>query len=395
MMKTSSERMKTFPDHFFAGLDGKIKEMQARGEEVLRLDVGSPDLPPATHIIETLNRSAAQADHHGYQSYLGPQALREAWAATYQRLYQVKFDPDSEIIPLMGSKEGIFNLVMATIDPGDVVLIPDPAYLTYDRATNFAGGEPVYLPLVAENDYLPDLGVIPDQLLKRAKLLWLNYPNNPTGGVANLEFFTRAVAFARQHNLLLCHDAAYTQVTFDGYQAPSLLQVPGAKDVAVEFNTLSKSHNMAGWREGVAVGNRRALESLYALKSNIDSGQFLPIMDAATAALTGDQGWLFQRNEIYRQRRDLIISALHSSGLNPLVPLGSLYIWCPVPAGFTSESFVSTLLDQAAVSLTPGTVFGMNGEGYVRIALSAPTEKIEEAMRRMTHVMQITGGTIR
>ena len=233
-MKTSSERMKTFPDHFFAGLDSKIKEMHARGEEVIRLDVGSPDMPPADPIIEALSRSAGQADHHGYQSHIGPQALREAWAETYQRLYKVKLDPDSEILPLMGSKEGIFNLVMATIDPGDVVLIPDPGYLTYDGATRFAGGEPYYLPLLAENDYLPDLEEIPEQVIDKAKLVWLNYPHNPTGAVANLEYFTQVVSFARQHHPLLCHDAAYTQVTFDGYQAPSLLQIPGAKDIAVK-----------------------------------------------------------------------------------------------------------------------------------------------------------------
>ena len=393
-MKTSSERMKTFPDHFFAGLDSKIKELHARGEDVIRLDVGSPDLPPADHIIDALNRSAAQADHHGYQPYLGPDELREAWAETYQRLYGVNLDPDSEIIPLMGSKEGIFNLVMATIDPGDVVLIPDPGYLTYNRATRFAGGEPVHLPLIPENDYLPDLEDIPQHLLHRAKLLWLNYPHNPTAAVADLAYFTKVVSFAHRHNLLLCHDAAYSRVTFDGYQAPSLLQVPGAKDIAVEFNTLSKSHNMAGWREGVAVGNRRALESLHVLKTNVDSGQFRPIMDAATAALTGDQSWLIKRNEIYSQRRDLIIDALRSSGLNPRKPMGSLYVWCPVPPDFSAEDFVSTLLEQTAVSLTPGTIFGANGAGYVRISLSAPTGKIDEAMQRITRVMQRSGGKV-
>jgi LL-diaminopimelate aminotransferase len=388
-MKTSSERMKTFPDHFFAGLDSKIREMRAEGKEVIRLDVGSPDMPPADHIIAALNRSAARADHHGYQSYLGPQALREAWAETYQRLYGVKLDPDTEIIPLMGSKEGIFNLMMAIIDPGDVVLIPDPGYLTYDRAALFGGGKPFYLPLVAGNDYLPEMG----QVIAKAKMLWLNYPHNPTGAEANLAYFTRVVSFARQHNLLLCHDAAYTRVTFDGYSAPSLLQVPGAKDIAVEFNTLSKSHNMAGWREGVAVGNRRALESLYTLKTNIDSGQFLPIMDAATAALTGDQAWLEERNEIYRQRRDLIVRALRSSGLQPRVPLGSLYIWCPVPPEFTEVNFVTMLLEQSGVSLTPGTIFGANGEGFVRISLAASTDKIKEAMQRMTDLMQKSGWT--
>jgi len=391
-MKTNSERMQSFPDHFFAELNTRIRELQARDMDVIRLDVGSPDLPPAPEIIEALNRSAAHPDHHGYQPYRGPQELREAWAGMYQRLYQVELDPESEIIPLMGSKEGIFNLVMASIDPGEVVLVPDPGYLTYDRATRFAGGEPVYLPLIPENNFLPELQNIPEYLLQRAKMLWLNYPNNPTAATVNLDFFTRAVAFARQHDLLVCHDAAYTQVTYDGYQAPSILQVPGAKDVAVEFNTLSKSHNMAGWRTGVAVGNSSALQSLYTLKTNIDSGQFLPIMEAATAALTGDQGWLSDRNETYQQRRDLVIEALHASGLNARLPQGSLYIWCPVPAGWSSEGFTSALLDQAHISLTPGSIFGEYGEGFVRISFTAPLERLEEAMQRMSQVMLASGG---
>ena len=391
-MKTSSERMQSFPDHFFAELNSRIRELQARDKDVIRLDVGSPDLPPAPEIIEALNRSAAHPDHHGYQPYRGPQELREAWAGMYQRLYQVKLDPDSEIIPLMGSKEGIFNLVMASIDPGEVVLIPDPGYLTYDRVTRFAGGEPVYLPLLPENDFLPELGNIPEHILKKAKMLWLSYPNNPTAATVNLDFFTRAVAFARQHDLLVCHDAAYIQVTYDGYQAPSILQVPGAKDVAVEFNTLSKSHNMAGWRTGVAVGNSSALQSLYTLKTNIDSGQFLPIMEAATVALNGDQSWLAERNEIYQQRRDLVIGALHASGLNARLPQGSLYIWCPVPAGWSSEGFTSALLDQVHISLTPGSIFGEHGEGFMRISFTAPLERLEEAMQRMSQVLQTTGG---
>ena len=225
-------------------------------------------------------------------------------------------------------------------------------------------------------------------------MLWLNYPNNPTAATVDLDFFRRAVAFARQHDLLVCHDAAYTQVTYDGYQAPSILQVAGAKDVAVEFNTLSKSHNMAGWRTGVAVGNSSVLQSLYTLKANVDSGQFLPIMEAATAALTGDQGWLSDRNGIYQQRRDLVIEALHASGLNARLPQGSLYIWCPVPAGWSSESFTSALLDQAHISLAPGSIFGEHGEGFVRISFTAPLERLEKAMQRMSQVVLAPGGII-
>lgn len=389
-MKTHSKRLRSFPDHFFAGLNARVQELRAQATDVIRLDVGSPDLPPSPEIIQALAQSAANPGNHGYQPYLGPHELRKAWAEMYQRLYQVQLDPETEIIPLMGSKEGIFNLVMASIDPGEVALIPDPGYITYDRATRFAGGDPLYLPLLEENDFLPELVDVPEHLLNRAKLLWLNYPNNPTAATIDLDFFNQAVAFARQYDLLVCHDAAYSQVTYDGYHAPSIMQVSSAKDVAVEFNTLSKSHNMAGWRTGVAVGNPNALQSLYTLKTNVDSGQFLPIMEAATVALTGDQSWLVERNEIYQERRDLVIEALHDVGLKARVPKGSLYIWSPVPEGWSSEDFTSMLLDLAHVSLTPGSIFGEHGEGFVRISMTAPLPRIEEAMQRMSWVLQST-----
>lgn len=362
--------------------------MQAAGKDVIRLDIGSPDLPPAPEILAALSRSAASKNSHGYQPHLGPRALREAWAGMYAHLHQVELDPDTEIVPLMGSKEGIFNLVMACLDPGDIVLIPDPSYITYTRATQFAGGNPYYLPLEEERGFLPDLPAVSTEILEHASMLWLNYPNNPTAATATREFFDQAVAFAREHDLLVCHDAAYTQVTFDGYRAPSILEAPEAKAVAVEFNTLSKSHNMAGWRVGAALGNIQALQSLHRLKTNLDSGHFLPVMEAATAALTGDQSWLIERNLIYQKRRDAVIRALHAMGLHTQVPKASLYIWCPVPPGWTSAEFATVLLEEAAISLTPGTVFGKGGEGYVRISLTAPVERLEEAMQRLKKVIQ-------
>jgi LL-diaminopimelate aminotransferase len=391
-MKIESQRIDSFSDHFFADLNTRILEMEAGGKDVIRLDIGSPDLPPAPHITDALARSAASYSHHGYQPHNGPENLREAWAGLYQRLYQVDLNPDSEIIPLIGSKEGIFNLVMACIDPGDVVIIPDPGYITYTRATLFAAGEPYYLVLDPERDFLPDLNKIPSAVLHQAKMIWLNYPNNPTAATANLEFFNEVVAFSRLHDLLVCHDAAYSQVTYDGYQSPSILQAPGASEVAVEFNTLSKSHNMAGWRVGAALGNPQALHSLYTLKTNIDSGHFLPIMEAATTALTADQSWLIDRNETYRQRRDVVVSALHSLGLDARVPRGSLYIWSPIPTGRTSVEFANQILEEAQVSLTPGTVFGLSGEGYVRISLTAPIQRIELAMQRMRAFIEASQG---
>jgi LL-diaminopimelate aminotransferase len=273
--------------------------------------------------------------------------------------------------------------MLAMIDPGDVVLIPDPGYLTYTHGAVLAGGEPYYLPLHANNHYLPDLGAIPREVVHKAKILWLNYPNNPTAATAPLAFFEKAVEFARRYDLLVCHDAAYAHVVFDDYRAPSILEVPGAKETAIEFNTLSKSHNMAGWRTGVAVGQSQALRLLHTLKTHADSGHFLPILDAATAALRGDQSWLAGRNQIYQGRRDAALKGLHAFGLAADVPSASLYVWSPLPPGWTAQDFSAALLEKAHVSVTPGTVFGAQGEGYFRIALTTSVERIEEAMQRI------------
>lgn len=388
-MGQPAQRLQNLPANFFAVLEQRIQALQAAGKDVIRLDMGSPDLPPAPFIIEALTRSAAQPDHHGYQPHLGSRLLRQAWAEMYQRLYGVALDPDREIIPLMGSKEGIFNLLMAWINPGDVVLIPDPGYMTYTRGTLFAGGEPYFLPLRPETNYLPDLESIPQSVLQRARLLWLNYPNNPTGAVADLAFFERALHFARRHDLLLCHDAAYAQVCFDGYRAPSILEMPGASQVAVEFNSLSKSHNMPGWRVGVAVGNPQALQALFRLKTNLDSGHFRPILDASIAAMQGDQSWLIERNEIYRQRRDRVLQALAEIGLSVAPPKAAIYVWSSIPPGWTSLDYVLAMLDHVQVSLTPGVVFGSAGEGYIRIALTTPMPRLEEALQRITAIRGI------
>jgi LL-diaminopimelate aminotransferase len=379
-----AQRIERLPVNFFTSLGAKITGIQAAGGDVIRLDVGSPDLPPAPQIIEALAKSALAPDRHGYQPHKGSLALRAAWAEMYRRVYAVELDPETEIVPLLGSKEGVFHMMLAWVNPGDIVLIPDPGYITYTSGTTFAGGEPYYLPLRPERDFLPDLKSIPEDIASRAKVLWLNYPNNPTAAVALSGFFEEVTAFAHEYQLLVCHDAAYTQVTFDGYRAPSILSIRGAKEVAVEFNTLSKSHNMAGWRVGAAVGNSRALSALYSLKTNADSSHFLPILEAATLAMTGDQAWLIERNEAYRQRRDVALGALQEIGLHAAKPCASLYVWAPVPSGWSSLDFAAALLDEAHVSLTPGTVFGAGGEGYVRIALTAPTHRVAEAMDRIT-----------
>ncbi len=375
--------MERLAPQFFAGLNERIAALKASGCDVIRLDVGSPDMPPAAHIIEALNQASQMGDRHGYQPHNATQALRQAWADMYLRLYKVSLDPDLGVIPLMGSKEGIFHLTMAVVDSGDVVFIPDPGYLTYTQSARMAGGEPYYLPLLPENHYLPDLDSIPDSIARRAKLLWLNYPNNPTAACASEDFFAEAVRFARRYDVLLCHDAAYSQVTFDGYCAPSLLQVQGAIETAIEFNTLSKSHNMAGWRVGTALGNPEALRALYILKTNADSGHFLPVLQAATTALSGDQSWLVERNRVYQQRRDIVIGNLSAIGVQVEPPKASLYVWAPVPVGWSTLDFTDALLERAHVSLTPGPVFGAHGDGYVRIALTQTEPIIAEAMQRI------------
>jgi len=382
-MPKPAQRLQNLPKNFFTVLEARIQSLEAAGEDVIRLDIGSPDLPPAPEVIETLASCAAQPDTHGYQPHLGPPALRQAWADMYQRSFGVQLDPASQVIPLMGSKEGIFNLISGWINPGDVVLIPDPAYMTYARGTIFAGGEPYLLPLRPENGFLPDLAAAPESVLQRARMLWLNYPNNPTGAAADLGYFAEAVEFARRHNLLLCHDAAYTRVCFDGYRAPSILEVPGAAEVAVEFNSLSKSHNMPGWRVGAVVGNPQALAAVFRLKTNLDSGHFRPILEAAVTALRIEEPWLDDRNRTYQERRDAVVAGLRAAGLEAAAPKAAIYIWSPVPVGWTSLDFASHVLENARVSLTPGTVFGAAGEGFVRISLTSPTARLKEAMERI------------
>ncbi len=381
-MKTS-QRLQRLPVNFFAGLNDRIRALQRAGQDVIRLDIGSPDLPPDPAIIQSLSEAAARPEVHGYQAHQGPLWLRQAWADSYKRLYETELDPEGQILPLLGSKEGIFHLSQALLDPGELVLIPDPGYITYTAGAKFAGAETFSLPLLAENDYLPDLESIPPDIARRARLLWLNYPNNPTGATASREFFEQAIAFARRHELLVCHDAAYTQVAYDGYRPPSLLEIPGASQVAVEFNTLSKSHNMAGWRTGVLAGNAEAVQAVLRLKTQLDSGHFLPILQATAAAMNADQSWLVARNAVYQQRRDLALQMVADLGLQARTPQASLYVWCSIPHGWTSLDFAVQLLEKAAVSLTPGTVFGPHGEGYLRIALTAPLDRMAAAAERL------------
>ena len=371
------------PTHFFARQAEMIAELEANGVDVISLAIGSPDLPPHPDVVETLAAAAQQGNAHGYQSHNGIRELRQAWGRLYGREFDVSLDTDKEVLPLLGSKEGIFHLIAAVVSPGEGVLVPDPGYVTYRRGTAFAGGEVVDLPLHPENGYVPDLDAIPVEAARRAKMLWLNYPNNPTTVTASLDFYAQVVAFAKAYDLLVCQDAAYSLVTFDGYQAPSILQVQGAKDVVVEFNSLSKSHNMAGWRCGVAVGNAEVLAKLLRLKTNADSGHFLPIMQAAVTALNLPHAWIEERNHIYRERRDLMIPALTKLGFKVEKSKASIYLWAKVPGEETSEKVAEGLLQDCGVAVAPGTVFGARGEGYLRFSLTQPLDRLEDAVKRL------------
>ena len=384
-----AERIASFKPYFFASLAQTIEELKANKVDVIRLDMGSPDLPPADFIIETLVRAARRADTHTYSPNGGTPAARKAIATYYHNRFGVELDPTKETLTLVGSKEGLFNLSEVLINPGDTSLVPDPGYPVYSASGRITGGHIYHLALLAENNYLPDLDAIPEDVAYNAKILWLNYPNNPTGAIAPLEFLARAVEFGRKYRVVVAHDAPYVDVSYDGYEAPSIMQVPGAKEVAVEFNSLSKAYNMAGWRLGMVVGNPKIVSFLHTFKSQVDTSTFAPILEAGIAALTGDQGWLMERNLIYQRRRDIVVEGLRKAGFGVDIPPAAIYVWAKLPAGYSdSMEFCSRLLTEKGVSTTPGLVYGKHGEGYLRISLGTATGRIEEAIERIVHWMK-------
>lgn len=382
-MAELSERLKKLPPYLFVEISRKIAEKKARGEKVISFGIGDPDLPTPANIVERLCQAAHDPVNHRYPETEGLPELRQAIADWYRHRFGVELDPRKEVLPLIGSKEGIGHLSFCLLDPGDLALIPDPAYPVYPTSTRLAGGEPYFLPLTEENNFLPDLNAIPEEVASKAKVLWLNYPNNPTAAVADLSFFEQAVAFAKKYDLFLCHDAAYTEVAYDGFRPPSLLQVPGAKEVGVEFHSCSKSYNMTGWRIGMVVGNKKVVDALMRFKSNLDSGIPQAIQQAAIEALSGPQDAIAEHNRIYQRRRDKLLATLEMLGLRARKPLASLYIWARVPEGFTSEKFAAKLLDEAGVVVTPGTGYGRYGEGYIRLSLTLPDEELEEGLARL------------
>ncbi len=365
-----ARRIENLPPYLFVEITKKIAAKRAKGEEVISFAIGDPDIPTPSHIIDKLVQAARDPVNHRYPESDGLPDLRKAVAEWYQKRFGVTLDPDKEVEPLLGAKEGIAHMALCFIDPGDVALVPDPAYPVYAIGTLLAGGESYYLPLTEKNNFLPDYTSIPQDILKKAKLLWINYPNNPTGAIADLDFFKRTVEFARQHNIGVCHDGPYTEVAYDGYKPVSFLQAEGAKDVGVEFHSLSKSYNMTGWRIGMVVGNAEMVNALKTVKSNVDSGIPQAIQLAAIAALRGPQDCIEQHNAIYQRRRDLVIDMLNSIGLEAKSPKASLYVWVKVPPGYNSADFATDLLEQVGVVVTPGLGYGKSGEGYIRMSLT-------------------------
>lgn len=378
-----AERLRRLPPYLFKEIDRLKAELIAKGVDVINLGVGDPDLPTPKHIISALQRTAEDPANHQYPSYSGMNDFKNSVARWYKKRFNVDLDAEREVLTLIGSKEGIAHLPLACINPGDLALVPSPAYPVYDIATMFAGGESYFMPLVRENNFLPDLDAIPPDLARRAKVLFINYPNNPTGATAEREFFVKVVEFAREYDVMICHDAAYTEMGFDGYRPMSFLEVEGAREVGIEFHSLSKTYNMTGWRLGFAVGNSEVIAALGQVKSNIDSGAFNAVQWAGITAIESDQQCVAEMQQIYQERRDILIEGLRSVGLKPEPPKATFYVWCPTPSGYTSQDFTSLLLKEAGIVTTPGSGFGAPGEGYVRMALTVNKERIREAVERI------------
>ncbi len=378
-----TKRLALLPPYLFAQLDKIKQELRASGQDLIDLGIGDPDLPTPQPIIEKLYQAASKPQNHRYPSYQGLLSFRKAVADWYLRRFRVKLDPQEEILTLIGSKEGIAHLPLALINPGEIALVPDPAYPVYKAGVILAGGRIVPLPLLEENHFLPDLEQIDKEVAQKARLLFLNYPNNPTGAVADESFFSKVVEFAKEYNVAVCQDLAYSQITYDGYQAPSFLQINGAKEVGVEFHSLSKTFNMTGWRIGFAVGNRRIIQTLRELKTNIDSGVFQAVQEAGIEALRIEEKLSPSIRKIYQTRRDFLIKGLRKLGWEVQPPKASFYLWLRVPIPSSSLDFAEKLLTECRVVVAPGVGFGECGEGYIRISLTVEDKKIKETVERI------------
>ncbi|MFN3927751.1 MAG: LL-diaminopimelate aminotransferase [Pseudanabaenaceae cyanobacterium] len=379
-----AQRLAQIPPYLFAELDRKRDQLVAQGVDIINMGVGDPDRPTPAHVIAAMTEAINDPSTHNYPPYQGTKAYRRAVVDYMARRFGVTgLDPDTEVVSSIGSKEAIHNTFLAFVEAGDYTLIPDPAYPVYRTSTIFAGGEFYTMPLLAANEFLPDLTKIPDAVAEKAKLLWVNYPNNPTGALANLEFFRELVQFCKKYEILLCHDHAYSEMAYDGYKPPSVLQVDGAKDIAIEFHSCSKSYNMTGWRVGFVVGNAMGIKGLSQVKTNVDSGVFKAIQQAAIAAFQTKEADLQALMAVYQKRRDLVVEGLNSLGWQITPPKATLYVWVPVPRGYSSTEFVTFLLEKCGIIVPPGNGYGSCGEGFFRIALTVEDHRITEAIERM------------
>lgn len=384
-----AKRILSLPPYLFAELDRAKAALRSEGKDIIDLGVGDPDMPTPEPVIRALAKAAAEPSNHRYPSYEGLLPFRQSVASWYRRRFGVTLDPAKEVVSLIGSKEGIAHLPMAFVDPGDFGLYTDPGYPVYKVAISFAGGIPFSLPLREENGFLPDLDAVPGETARKAKILYVNYPNNPTSATADKSFYERVVDFARRYQILVCHDAAYSEIAFDGYLPASFLEVDGAKEVGIEFHSLSKTYNMTGWRIGFCVGNERAIAALGKVKTNIDSGLFQAIQHAGIEALERNEKVPRELSIVYQDRRDQVVRGLRACGLNPFVPKATFYVWCPVPGRRDSRAFAGALLQKTGVVVTPGVGFGEHGEGYFRISLTAPKQRLEEALLRIQKAAEI------
>lgn len=378
-----AQRIAELPPYLFAEIDAKKSELERQGVDIIDLGVGDPDMPTPSHIVHALERAANDPRYHRYPSYAGMSAFREAAARWMEKRFGVKLDPDTEVLALIGSKEGVAHLPLALVDPGDVVLVPDPGYPVYPVSATFAGGIPWPMPLLRDRGFLPDLDAIPEHVRRRARLMFINYPNNPTTAVADKRFFEDVVAFALENEIVVCHDAAYTEIAFDGLRCPSFLEVDGAREVGVELHSHSKTYNMTGWRIAFAAGNPRVIGALGKVKTNIDSGAFEAVQVAAIEALDNYELGLAERVGTYQHRRDIFCKGLEQAGLAYHPTKATFYVWIEVPPGYTSAGFAEKLLTEAGLVVTPGNGFGSAGEGYVRVSLTIPTPRLEEAVERL------------
>tara|TARA_B100001123_G_scaffold106420_1_gene123766 strand:- start:2217 stop:3395 length:1179 start_codon:yes stop_codon:yes gene_type:complete len=379
-----AERIDKLQPYLFVEISKKINQKRAEGVDVITFAIGDPDIPTPPHILDKLVQAAHEPANHRYPESEGLPEFRQAIADWYSERFGVTLDRDTEVLPLIGGKEGIGHMALCFIDPGDIALVPDPGYPVYAVGTMFAGGESYFMPLLEENGWLPDLESIPEQVAKKAKVMWLNYPNNPTSAVADLGFFEKVVDFAKSYDVAICHDGPYSEVAYDGYKPVSFLQAKGAMDVSVEFHSLSKGYNMTGWRVGMAVGNAQMINALMRVKSNLDSGIPQAIQIAGIEALSGSQNCITENNAIYQKRRDKLVEALRGIGMEITPPTASLYVWARIPDGYSSADFATMLLEEKDIVVTPGSGYGEYGEGYIRLSLTLPDKQLDKAVDRLT-----------